>query len=396
MATDTKVTELVLNELTEEKLKELKDAGTVPPNEIFFTDDDETSPRGLPLGTIIPAAVISDDASLHLLDGSSLIQNGIYKQFCDWLKARVLANSSSVPTCTIAEYANEMSTYGQCGKFVINDTSEVQTSNGYRIEANSIKLPTITEFIASNNGGDTIGLAELDTFKSHTHPIEVVVLNNTTATPQYGPWFEGRKAYSWSSQGNGVGMSATGEEETRPKNIRYPYYIVVATAVKTDVEVDIDNVASDINAINSTLNEIQRLKFVAGVWVPGTYTTSGWGTKQLGISPAYNKATDIFSTDGNSITVKKSGYYEIFGIVMVQETITGSLKIVKNGTSLTNNWAYVNGYGTLVGHIITYLNANDDVYFDLYGESGGQVDFIVPNTLGQAGLEGWSIKYLGE
>ena len=258
MATDTKVTELILNELTEEKLKELEDAGTVPPNEIFFTDDDETSPRGLPLGTIIPAAVISDDASLHLLDGSSLAQSGIYAEFCTWLKNRVLTNSSNVPTCTISEYASEMTTYGQCGKFVINNTSSVQVSGNYRVEANSIKLPTITEFIASNNGGDSIGLAELDMFKSHVH--NVGANNQHNYTSGVDTFALGTSGYPIKPYNRNVAY--TGGDETRPKNVRYPYYIVVATSVKTDVEVDIDKVASDINEINSTLNKTEQVEVI--------------------------------------------------------------------------------------------------------------------------------------
>lgn len=38
---DTKLKELIINEVTEEKLKELKDANAIPPNELFVTEDED-------------------------------------------------------------------------------------------------------------------------------------------------------------------------------------------------------------------------------------------------------------------------------------------------------------------------------------------------------------------
>lgn len=210
----------------------------------------------LPLGSIISTAFVTNEAGLHLLDGSSLAQDGIYSEFCNFIKERIAADPSSVPTCAIAEYVMSMSQYGQCGKFVINDTNSDITAGGYTVLANSIKLPTITEFIASNNGGQRIGFAQLDTFKSHNHYSFVtdegyhyLYYGNSAAdsTTNNHKKLLGADHHAGVISASGeVYTSDTGDTETRPKNIRYPYYIVVASGVKTDAEVDIDNIASDL------------------------------------------------------------------------------------------------------------------------------------------------------
>lgn len=249
---DIKVSEFIVNELSEEKLQELKDAGTVPPNEMFLTDEEgEQFTRGLPLGTIVASTVEIDDPYLQKADGRSLAQDGMYAEFCTWLKSRVLANSNNVPTCTIEEYATEMNTYFQCGKYVINDTSETIRSGNYSVPANSIKLPTLIEFVASNNGGQQIGLAQLDEFKSHTHHPK----SSTRIT-------EGNNAYVsvlTSTDYDATTVSYTGGEETRPKNIRYPHYIVVATSLNDSAAINAEGVVSEVNNVKNVLSRTEQV-----------------------------------------------------------------------------------------------------------------------------------------
>lgn len=224
--------------------------------------DGGSTHSSLPLGMIVPVSVISDDPNLHLADGSSLLQNGIYSQFCTWLKARAVEKSTNVPICSIEEYATEMATYGQCAKYVINNTSSTLTSGNYSVEANAIKLPTITEFVASSNGGDVIGLAELDMFKSHTH----TQMRDAHTRMQLGygvSTHTGVLAETASTVYiNSVETQATGGSETRPKNVRYPYYIVVATGIKTPVEINLDNIINEINFINKGLSKTEEIEVI--------------------------------------------------------------------------------------------------------------------------------------
>lgn len=93
------------------------------------------SSGGLPLGTIVSRAVMYTDSSLYALDGTTISQNGIYSQFCTWLKNLVAQNPTAVPTCTQEEFDATVAEYHQCGKFVIDDT------------AGTIRVPKITRFI---------------------------------------------------------------------------------------------------------------------------------------------------------------------------------------------------------------------------------------------------------
>ena len=130
---------------------------------VFITDSNGklvkvaggTEGFSLPIGSIFSSAIPLNDASVHLLDGSLISQSGMYEEFANLINSLVSAGHQI--SCTQAQFESDLSTYGQCGKFVIDNS------------AKTIRLPFIKEFIASNNGGQIIGLAELDEFKSHTH-----------------------------------------------------------------------------------------------------------------------------------------------------------------------------------------------------------------------------------
>ena len=139
MSTDLKKNELIINEMTKEQLDTLVENNEVPANQLFFTDEVDSTSRGLPIGTIIPLAVVSDDPCLQRLDGRNLLIDGIYSPFCNWLIERANKDITNVPLCTIEEYKLNLEKYGQCGKFVINETSEDIVFDDCLVRANSIK-----------------------------------------------------------------------------------------------------------------------------------------------------------------------------------------------------------------------------------------------------------------
>lgn len=203
-----------------------------------FTGGTKVKFKGaLPIGSIFVSAIPILDDSVHLLNGDVISQEGLYEDFSLYIKSIVNAGYSI--SCTEQEYQNDLSIYGQCGKFVINDTYK------------TIRLPKITEFIASSNGGLEIGISQLDEFKSHTHiqnahnhsqnphahsatthigwqtgggnAVGKVTANNGN----YNGW--GTDIHNTTATNNDTTATNqnTGGEETRPKNIRYPYYIVL-------------------------------------------------------------------------------------------------------------------------------------------------------------------------
>lgn len=193
-----------------------------------FRKDGTESFSMLPVGTIFASAVPQIDARVHLLDGSTISQTGIYKTFANLIKSLVAAGHN-ITYSSDTEFYSDVATYGQCGKFVIDDV------NG------TIRLPLITEFIASNNGGKEIGLAQLDEFKSHQHAFSINAMNDSWSCAGGGYYVP---------KGGGVWHYNTdykGGSETRPKNVRYPYYIVLAAGYKSDQVVDIDNIVTELD-----------------------------------------------------------------------------------------------------------------------------------------------------
>ena len=132
---------------SDDVLKDMEENNQLDANQLIFTETDTEVPM-MPVGSIFASAIPITDARVHLLDGSIISQTGVYETFTNLIKA--LDASGQPITCTQTEFDADVSTYGQCGKFVIDNT------------AKTIRLPRITVFIASNNGGQTIGLAQRD------------------------------------------------------------------------------------------------------------------------------------------------------------------------------------------------------------------------------------------
>lgn len=207
-------------------LKNMEADGQLGANQIIFTKNSTEVPM-MPVGSIFASAIPITDARVHLLDGSTISQTGVYETFANLIKA--LESAGQPITCTQTEFDADVSTYGQCGKFVVDNN------------AGTIRLPRITEFIASNNGGQTIGLAQLDEFKSHNHAYYgwATVTDGSGSYPVAGD--------SQSSTNTSHTTRDRGGSETRPKNIRYPYYIVLASGYKSSQIVDVDNIMTEVN-----------------------------------------------------------------------------------------------------------------------------------------------------
>lgn len=201
---------------------------------------------GLPLGMIIPSSVVQTDAGLHLLDGSQLSTTGMYAQFCTWLTAKYNADNTSVKTCTEAEWQAEVFATGQCGKFVITSST--------------IRLPKITQFIEGLSSLSDLGkrvdagLPNIKGTTSHSAYGEGYEAYNDGAlyADNYGSaktistsWVAGVAIHFDASRSNSIYNDNV--NTVQPQSIRYPYYIVVATVVKTQITVDLDQYISDLN-----------------------------------------------------------------------------------------------------------------------------------------------------
>lgn len=246
----------------------------------------------LPTGFIIPAVGKISDARFTLLDGKTLSRAGTYEAFCNKVVSEVQAGNWFA--CSEDEYNSDISTYGQCGKFVV--------SNDY------IRIPTITRFI-----GATITLSEIGKTYKESLPNITGSFGNITSGNTNNPWangaFEVHELFTSHQDGsqqfmrgadfniNASRSSSTYQDgaKVQPDHTKYPYYMVISTEGQTaNVEIDINKVYEDLNikANTSFSNVDSNIDFVVETYKNGAdwyrVYKSGW-IEQGSITGGINK-----------------------------------------------------------------------------------------------------------
>lgn len=196
------------------------------------------------IGEIVTSTIPLTDAGLHLLDGT-LLPYGVYKEFIDYIADLYAENPSANYFTTEAQWQQSVTTYGVCGKFVYDSVN------------NTVRLPKITGIIEGTT--DLTALGDL---------VEAG-LPNITGTA-YGDEFPGTilstgafydagedkdTAVGNTNKSHILGFDASrvsslyknNFNKVQPQTIKAFYYIVIATSTKTDIQVDIDNIATDLN-----------------------------------------------------------------------------------------------------------------------------------------------------
>lgn len=195
------------------------------------------------IGEIIESIIPLTDAGLHLLDGALISGSGSYSAFVTYIAGLV----SDYPDLfeTEANWQSAVTTYGVCGKFVYDNVN------------NTIRLPKITGIIEGTTDATALG------------DLVAAGLPNITGTLYSAIGYEncsgafeikgsGTGTYSMANRDSQQGYYRTfnaaksssiyGNSSTvQPQTIKAFYYIVVANSVKTDIEVDIDQIATDLN-----------------------------------------------------------------------------------------------------------------------------------------------------
>lgn len=207
------------------------------------------SGSSLIIGQLVPALVPLLDSRVHLLDGSLISQIGVYSAFSTYLKS--LQTGYPNLFCTETQWQGSVTTYGQCSKFVIDDTNE------------TIRLPLIKEYIKGvgslsdlgslqecglpNITGTIATLSEGNFDNSNTNGAFSVDTTSTKSRYAYaknaGNYY--RANFNASISNNIYGRTTNTVEVNSAK---CAYYIVLATVAKTDIEVNIDNVVNDLDS----------------------------------------------------------------------------------------------------------------------------------------------------
>ena len=218
-------------------------SGGTMTGEIEFSPNQKL-PSGLVIGQIVESALPLTDAGLHLLDGAKLPADGMYADFyahCQTIQA-------SHPSLFVSEsgWQSTFSTYGSCGKFVLDSdgvrlpsisnivqgTSDV-AQLGALVEAG---LPNITARVGAAGAVAWQDASESFYLNGSTSPIAQNIAGSTS-----GNIF---LRFDASRSSSIYGNSST----VQPQTIKVLLYICVANNTKSDVVVDIDRVATDLNA----------------------------------------------------------------------------------------------------------------------------------------------------
>lgn len=208
------------------------------------------------IGEIVTSAIPLSDSGLHLLDGSVLSGSGIYAQFVSYIAD--IYNSGLNYFCSEADWQQSITDYGVCGKFVYTPASGNNPA--------TVRLPKVTGFIEgtldNTKLGDLVeaGLPNI-TGGFCADNTQVGNTQEGDSIPPFGVFYKERNLQKYdlrsqTDQGPGgvMGFDASrsssvyGNSNTvQPQTVKVLYYIVVATTTKTSIEVDIDEIATDLN-----------------------------------------------------------------------------------------------------------------------------------------------------
>ena len=208
------------------------------------------------IGQIIQSTIPLEDAGLHLLDGSVIQGNGIYSDFVDFIKNLHQQDPNGSWITDENGWQASVTQYGVCGKFAIDYPN------------NTVRLPKITGFIEGTTDVTALGDLVQAGLPNITGNVAKVLACNTgsqwsaveagtgafsgtssvspnkTATGNGGWWSDTRTLNFNASDSSSIyGNSST----VQPQSIKVLYYIVIATSAKTDIQVDIDEIATDLN-----------------------------------------------------------------------------------------------------------------------------------------------------
>lgn len=274
-----------------------------------------TGGSGLIFGSTIFSLIPLTEAGLHLLDGSLLNVGGIY----DEAITKIAALQTSNPNLFTTEenWQSSVSSHGVCGKFVY-------------VDGVSLRLPKVTGFVEGTLDSGALGdLVEAG-------------LPNITGGLGFGGYrgINGDHQNAWHGAGyesaftQGIGPSTNnawgtvttgfsaeksnplyGKSNTvQPQAIKGYLYIVLATSAKTNVQVNIDNVVTDLNGkagtdlanINSEGKNVIADLFLPDYSAP-TQKASGAAAPSIGWAVSYGFNATI-SMQVNGVQVAQGNW----------------------------------------------------------------------------------------
>ena len=287
------------------------------------------------IGEIVASTLPLTDAGLHLLDGALIDGSGIYSDFVDYISSLDLTANYF---CTEAEWQQSVTDYGVCGKFVYDSTN------------NTVRLPKITGILEGTTDVTALGSLVEAGLPNITGGVNNVTFDSYATSNVYGAFnsitdisnaTEGSSSaerhcnitFDASNSSSIYGNSTT----VQPQTIKAFYYIVIANSTKTEIQVDIDEIATDLNGkADVDLSNVPTSKgILTESYVNGTswyrVYSDGW-CEQGGVSPSGADQATV------TITLLKAFSNTSYTVASVQRdgpagNYTNGLRIVNYSTN---------------------------------------------------------------
>lgn len=189
-----------------------------------------------------------EDAGVHLADGSTLAVGGIYDAFITYIAG--LKESYPQLFCTEEEWQASVAEKGVCGKYVYTDGVSLRIPN----YGNKLYTDELADTAPVAGNGLTLGLAGKNEILVGLYESASEAFAGYTAV--YGqPIGTSTTGGTGGAISNGTSVGVTTDPDNsgliaQTSNISASidgyWYIVVATSAKTDIQVDIDNITTDL------------------------------------------------------------------------------------------------------------------------------------------------------
>ena len=281
------------------------------------------------IGELVPSTLPLTSAGLHLLDGSVLQGSGSYANFVTYIKRLYTENSTANYFTTEENWQSSYSTYGSCGKFVYDSVH------------NTVRLPKISDIIQGTTDITALGDLVEAGLPNITGKVTIDRAGAGTATPGA---LEGTNSSGWGEGSNNSWGSGTisldasksssvyGKSDTvQPQTIKVLYYIVVSNVAKTEIQVDIDNVMTDVNN-KVDKSDLQEVKAVVETYHNGT----SW----------YRLYNDGWIEQGGMVTIA-SHQYGYTDVTLLRTMGEINYNITIGGVNSTENGNYVFTVGNI-------------------------------------------------
>lgn len=289
------------------------------------------------IGQLVYSLIPLTDAGLHLADGALIDGTGIYSAFYSYM-LNLYGDGTNPPNYFTDEtsWQDSVTTYGVCGKFVIDTTN------------NTIRLPKITGIVEGTLDVNALGNLVEAGLPNIKGSFNSAAGGFTTS----GPLFS---VSNWSYQATGSGHANQGVEfdasrynsiysdsvnTVQPQTIKGYYYIVLATTVKTNIQVDIDEVATEINNLSRA--------YIVETYSNGTdwyrIWSDGW-CEQGGFKTSTGFITFLVPFTDNNFNFVFSRHYNSKTAAQTSDTNSAT----RNTVATSTQYGATDGTGVYIG-----------------------------------------------